>query len=148
MTNEEAGIELRELLRHFTNYAPFKGRAFVRAWLEALVPCFCNWILRSDTKDEVVVQTLKNFLGALGQPGIVVCLEDKGLTLLNTLKCAARSVEALGRGTVEHYYWTRLTESRCGGEAEWLKLANIPSYSQDLSQLDTLPKGWLLDSSD
>ena len=51
-----------------------------------------------------MIQTLKNFLGAFGQPGIVVCLADKGAKLLKTLQDSARSVEALGRGTVERYY--------------------------------------------
>ena len=104
MQKVDAAIELRELLRHLTIYAPFKGRPFVRAWLEALLPCFSRWILLSDGKNEGAIQTLKHFLGAFGQPGIVVCLEDKGLTLLNSLQDAAHSVEALGRGTVERYY--------------------------------------------
>ena len=143
-----AAIELRELLRHLTIYAPFKGRPFVRAWLEALLPCFSRWILLSDLKNEEAIQTLKHFLGAFGQPGIVVCLADKGVSLLNSLKDAACSVEALGRGTVERYYWNRLAEANCGGQTAWRELESISSWSRDLSLLDTLPKGWLLDSSD
>merc|ERR1719193_1755817 len=148
MQQVRAGIELKELLRHLSICAPFKGRPFVRAWLEALVPCFSHWILLSHSKNESVKQTLKHFLGAFGQDGIVVCLPDKGLKLLNSLQDAARAVEALGRGTVEQYYWTQLTEANCGGKLEWRKLASIPSWSRDLSQLDTLPANWLLDSTD
>jgi len=149
MDKIEAGIELKELLHHFTIYAPFRGRPFIRAWLEGLVPCFCHWILIGYSKKGTVqLDTLKNFLGAFGQDGIVVCLADKGVELLNSLKDAARAVEALGRGTVEHYYWKRLTEANCGGMAEWRELATIPSESRDLSQLDTVPAGWLLDSTD
>ena len=76
-TNERA-LEFREILHHFTTFAPFEGRPFVRAWLEALIPCFSRWILLSATKDIKVIDTLKYFLGAFGQPGIVVCLADKG----------------------------------------------------------------------
>ena len=112
------------------------------------MPCFSQWILLSYSKNETVIQTLKHFLGAFGQPGIVVCLADKGLNLMNSLKDAAHSVEALGRGTVEHYYWKRLTEANCGGEAEWRQLANESSWSRDLSQLDILPANWLLDATD
>jgi len=143
-----AGILLKKLLHHFTIYAPFQGRPFVRAWLEALVPCFSHWILRSYSKNETVKRTLKNVLGAFGQDGIVVCLADKGLKLLNSLQDAARAVEATGRGTVEQYYWKQLTEANCGGMAEWRKLASIPSWSRDLSQLHTLPADWLVDSTD
>ena len=115
MDTRERALELSEILRHFTIYAPFEGRPFVRAWLEALIPCFARWILLSDSMENKVIDTLKFFLGAFGQPGIVVCLADKGESMLKILKNAARSVEALGRGTVERYYWKRLTESSCGG---------------------------------
>jgi len=148
MESKKSGIELKKLLNYFTIYAPFEGRPFIRTWLEALVPCFSHWILRSYSKNTVVIQTLKNFLGAFGQDGIVVCLADKGFMLMNSLQDAARSVEALGRGTVEHYYWKQLTETNCGGNSDWRKLASIPSWSRDLSQLDCLPEDWLLDSTD
>merc|ERR550534_2416966 len=115
---DEAVFEFSEILRHLTIYAPFEGRPFIRAWLQALVPCFSRWIILSDTADEIVIQTLKNLLGAFGQPGIVVCLADKGAKLLKTLQDSARSVEALGRGTVERYYWKRLAESSCGGNKD------------------------------
>ena len=39
MQKREAGVELRDVLQHFTISAPFHGRPFVRAWFEALVPC-------------------------------------------------------------------------------------------------------------
>ena len=42
MSGKEDGVELRELLRHFTIFAPFKGRPFIRALFETLVPCFCR----------------------------------------------------------------------------------------------------------
>jgi len=148
MHNKECAIELRQILHHFTLYAPFEGRPFIRAWLEALVPCFSRWILLSDSKEEIVTQTLKNILGAFGQPGIVVCLEDKGEKLLKTLQESARSVEALGRGTVEQYYWKRLVKSSCCGNKDWRTLANIPNKELTKSQLDTLPKNWLQDSKD
>ena len=148
MDKIEAGIELKKLVYPLTIYAPFKGRPFVRTWLEALVPCFSYWILLSYSKNDTVNRTLKNMLGAFGQDGVVVCIADKGVKLLNSLKDAARSVEALGRGTVEHYYWKKLTEANCGGNTEWRELASTPSWSLDLSQLDTLPAGWLEDSSD
>merc|ERR1719320_1414781 len=74
MESKEQAFKFREILRHFTMFAPFEGRPFVRAWLEALLPCFSRWILLSDSADTKVIETLKNFLGAFGQPGIVVCL--------------------------------------------------------------------------
>ena len=40
MYSEDAGRELQLVIHHFTIYAPFEGRPFIRAWLEALVPCF------------------------------------------------------------------------------------------------------------
>jgi len=147
MFNEEAAMELHQVVHHFTVYAPFEGRPLIRAWLEALIPCFSRWILESDSAKQNI-ETLKNILGAFGQPGIVVCLEDKGAKLLKTLQEAARSVEALGRGTVERYYWKRLVESSCGGNKDWRTLANIPNRDLVKSQLDTLPKDWLLDSTD
>ena len=104
MQQREAGVELRDLLQHFTISAPFHGRPFVRAWFEAIVPCLSRWLMLSDTGDEVVLNTLKHFLGAFGQPGIVVCLPDKGSSILKIFKDSARSVEAMGRGTVERYY--------------------------------------------
>merc|ERR1719334_2186808 len=64
MDNVEAGIELKNLLHHLTIYAPFKGRPFVRAWLETLLPCFSHWIMLSYTKNEMAIMTLKHFFGA------------------------------------------------------------------------------------
>jgi len=148
MYTTEAAMELRQVLHHFTIYAPFEGRPFIRSWLEALVSCFSRWILLSDSAEKKVIRTLKNFLGAFGQPGIVVCLADKGKKLLKTLQDSARSVEALGRGTVERYYWKRLAESSCGGNKDWRAVASIPNKQLVQSQLDTLPQDWLMDSSD
>ena len=94
-------------MHHLTRFAP-SGRPFIRAWLEALFPCFCRWVLLSaelsadrdtserspvvdsselskdgeSTKGSPVVKTLKHFFGALGQPGIVICLPDKGVKML------------------------------------------------------------------
>jgi len=148
MQKKERGVELYELLRHFTIYAAFEGRPFIREWFEALVPCFSRWLLQSDSGDKAVLWTLKHFLGAFGQPAIVVCLSDKGSSILKTLQDSARSVESVGRGTVERYYWKRLAESSCGGEKEWRELASIKDKPLELSQLDTLPANWLLDVGD
>merc|ERR1719233_156338 len=148
MDTKEAVMNIRQVIHHFTIYAPFEGRPFIRAWLEALVPCFCRWILLSDSAEDKENITLKNMLGAFGQPGIVVCLADKGKKLLQTLQDSARSVEALGRGTVERYYWKRLAESSYGGNKDWSTLSNIPNKDLVLSQLNTLPKDFLLDSTD
>jgi len=145
---KSAGLELRQVLHHFSTYIPFEGRPFIRLWLEALAPCFSRWILLSDSAEAKVIDTLKNFLGAFGQPGIVVCLADKGEKLLKTLQDSARSVEALGRGTVERYYWKRLAEASCGGNKDWRTLASIPNKELEKSQLDILPKNWLIDSTD
>jgi len=143
MSRKEQAAELREILRHFTIFAPFEGRPFVRAWLEALLPCFSRWTLLSDSNNNVLLKTFKHFLGAFGQPGIVVCLADKGASMLQTLKNAARAVEAVGRGTVERYYWTRQAEL----SPEWRQLASLKSMPLEVSQLDYLPK-WLEDSTD
>jgi len=148
METKERAFEFSEILRHFTLYAPFEGRPFIRAWLEALMPCFSRWILLSNSAESEVTITLKHFLGAFGQPGIVVCLEDKGAAMLKILKNSARAVEALGRGNVELHYWKRLTESSCGGDPDWRRLASIKSEPLLLSQLDYVPHDWLLDSSD
>merc|ERR1719228_1845991 len=93
-------------------------------------------------------KTLKHFLGAFGQPGIVVCLADKGASMLEILKNASRSVEALGRGTVERHYWKRLTESSCGGDPGWRKLGRIADISLENSHLDYVPEDWLSDAND
>merc|ERR1719334_2768433 len=93
MHTKERALEFSEILRHFTLFAPFKGRPFVRAWLEALIPCFSRWILMSYLTESKESETLKNFLGAFGQPGVVVCLADKGATMLDALKKSARAVE-------------------------------------------------------
>jgi len=148
MDTRERALEFSEILHHFTIFAPFEGRPFVRAWLEALIPCFSRWILMSDSTEIKVRDTLKYFLGAFGQPGIVVCLADKGASMLEILKKAARSVEALGRGTVERHYWKRLNESFCGGGPGWQELASINNKPLTTSQLDYLPQGWLSDASD
>jgi len=149
MATPQDGTELKEILRHLTVYAPWKGRPFIRKWIYALLPCFVRWILASDNMDNgTAISTLKHLGAAFGQPGILVCLPDKGAAILKTFQTAARSVEALGRGTVERYYWKRLAESYCGGEAEWQQLVAIPDKSLSLSHLDSLPKGWLLDAND
>ena len=118
MDKKEAGVELREVLRHFTIHAPFHGRPFVKSWFETLVPCLSRWLLLSVSGNELLVLTLKHFLGAFGQPGIVICLPDKGVSILKILKQSARSVEAMGRGKVEQFYWKRLAESSLGGVDE------------------------------
>merc|ERR1719285_583030 len=148
MYTKERALEFSEILHHFTIFAPIVGRAFVRAWLEALLPCFSRWILLSDSKEVRIIQTLKNFLGAFGQPGIVVCLADQGASMLKILKNSARSVEALGRGTVERHYWKCLTQSSCGGDPAWRELASIENRPIVRSQLDYVPKDWLLDAND
>merc|ERR1719499_1154410 len=148
MSTTERALELREIIRHFTIFTPLLGRPFVRAWLEALLPCFSRWILLSDSKEVKVIKTLKNFLGAFGQPGIVVCLADQGASILKILKYSARSVEALGRGTVERHYWKSLTESLCGGHPGWQRLSSIGNKPLVRSQLDYLPQDWLFDATD
>jgi len=148
MYTKEQAYELSEILRHFTIFSPLLGRPFVRAWLEALLPCFSRWILLSDSKERKVIQTLKNFLGAFGQPGIVVCLADQGSSMLKILKNSARSVEAIGRGTVERHYWKCLTQSSCGGDPGWRKLASIENMPIARSQLDYVPQDWILDAND
>jgi len=145
---KKRAYEFSEILHHFTIFAPSVGRPFVRAWLEALLPCFSRWILLSDSEEVRVVQTLKHFLGAFGQPGIVVCLADQGASMLKILKNSARSVEAIGRGTVERHYWKCLTQSSCGGDPGWRELANIKNKPIVCSQLDYVPQGWLLDAND
>jgi len=147
METKEKAVELHEILRHFTMYAPFEGRPFIRAWLEALTPCISRWIL-SYTNHDLVKKTLKHFLGAFGQPGIVVCLEDKGASILKTLQRCARSVEAHGRGTVERYYWKCLAEASCGLREEWQELESIENKPLQSSQLDKLATNWLQDGND
>jgi len=146
MGTKENALEFSEILRHFTIFAPFEGRPFVRAWLEALTPIFSRWILLSE--DRKVSKTLKNFLGAFGQPGIVVCLPDKGTAMLEILKQSARSVEALGRGTVERHYWKRLVESSCGWGPGWRQLASLSNKPLLNSQLDYVPQDWVRDAND
>ena len=155
MEDKKNGEEFLEILRHFTIFTPFEGRPFVRAWLEALLPCLCRWVLLSadidnvndmavnqeKTKDAPLVQTLKHFLGAFGQPGIVCCIADKGEQMLETLQNSARAVEARGRGDVEGYYWKRITESTLGGKNNWAELATLEDIDLELSQLDHLPRG-------
>jgi len=148
MDTREQAMKLSKILRHFTIFAPLEGRPFVRAWLESLKPCFTRWILLSNTKQNEVIDTLKNFLGAFGQPGIVVCLADKGASMLEILKNAARSVEALGRGTVERHYWKRLAESSFSADAGWQLLADLKDERLTLSQLDCVSEGWLSDAND
>ena len=148
MDTDDRVYELSEILRHLTIFAPFEGRPFVRAWLEALVPCFSRWVLLSDSASSTATGTLKNFLGAFGQPGIVVCLADKGANILQTLKNAARSVEATGRGIVEKHYWKCLAQSSCGGDPAWGKLAKIENKALEFSQLHFVPRDQLSDSSD
>ena len=104
MDTTERAFEFCEILRHFTIFTPFAGRPFIRAWLLALIPCLSRWILLSDSTENRLTMTLKNFLGAFGQPGIIVCLPDRGANMLEILKNSARAVEALGRGTVERHY--------------------------------------------
>ena len=134
----------------------------MRAWLEALLPCFCRWILLSANIDKgndkdgncekptgkSLVLTLKHFLGAFGQPGIVVCFADRGERILKTLKNSARAVEAIGRGVVECHYWKRMTEATLGGRNDWAELAKLKDVPLELSQLDHLPIGWLKDAGD
>ena len=119
MWSKKSAYELYDILAHFTKFAPFKGRLFIRVWLEALTPCFCRWILLSNAakeiRDEFLVPTLKNFLGSFGQPGIVACFADRGASMFETLKSVARAVEAVGRGAVELYFWKRIAESKFGG---------------------------------
>ena len=162
MENKENAKDFYEILRHLTKFTPFEGRPFVRAWLEALVPCFCRWVLSSvktdlkketvggakRSKNDLVVPTLKHFLGAFGQPGIVCCFADRGAKILKTLQCAARAVEAIGRGDAEQYYWKRITESTCVGTNNWGRLAELENNPLILSQLDKLPVGWLQDADD
>merc|ERR1719334_1273936 len=146
MLTRESCLEFREVLRHLTVYIPFEGRPFIRAWLEALRPCLSRWILLSDSGDKTTILTLNHFLAAFGQPGIVVCLADKGKSMLLALKDTARSVQARSRGEAERYYWKRLAESRCGGKSEFWQLAETKSKELELSQLDMLPRDWLMDA--
>jgi ankyrin repeat protein len=156
MWSRKSAQEFHEILRHLTRFAPFKGRPFIRAWLEALLPCLCRWVLLSSTghkdgksgKSSIEVLTLKHFLGAFGQPGIAVCLKERGAPMLKTLQNAARSVEATEQGDVEEYYWKRLTESSFRGNSGWGKLAKVENVPLTLSQLDCLPVGWLQDAGD
>jgi len=146
MDTREKAIELHEILRHFSMCAPLEGRPFIRAWLEGLTPCVSRWIL-CYTKDDLVKRTLKHFLGAFGQPGIVVCLEDKGASILKTLQHCANSVEALGKGKVERFYWKSLAEANCGFKEEWQQLESIKDIPLRHSQLDYLGH-WLDDGND
>jgi ppGpp synthetase/RelA/SpoT-type nucleotidyltranferase len=159
MEDKENAKEFFEILLHLTKFTPFEGRPFVRAWLEALLPCLCRWVLSSVktnlNKDKAVGAknssnnlTLKHFIGVFGQPGIICCLADRGEKFLKTLQCAARAGEAMGRGEVERYYWKRITESLCDGTNDWGNLAGLEDNPLELSQLDNLPLGWLEDADD
>jgi len=148
MNTTERAEEFSEILRHFTLFATFEGRPFIRAWLTALLPCFTRWIILSDQKDELLTNTLKKFLGSFGQPGIVVCLPDKGASMLKTLKHAAKSVEAVGRGNVEKHYWKRVAGSARDQENAWKNLVNIENNPLERSQLDYVEKDWIMDSTD
>jgi len=148
MESSESALELKKILYHLTAYSPLKGRPFIRMWIQALTPCFCRWIQLSDREDTCVTKTLKNFLAAFGQSGIVVCLEDKGRSLLKTLQASARSVQANGRGDVERYYWKRQVGSAFEKDSGWGELSLVESTSLTTSQLDMVPDSWLLDSED
>ena len=173
MLDKKNAEEFYQILRHVTRFAPSE-RHFIRAWLEALFPCFCRWVLLSaelsadrdsseripvvdssesstddeSTKGSPVVKTLKHFFGAFGQPGIVICLPDKGVKMLQTLKYAASAVEAVGRGDVQRYYSKRLMELSYGIKNNWDNLTNIATYPLKISQLDCLPADWLQDAND
>lgn len=148
MESSKSAKELKELLHSLTAYSPLKGRPFIRTWIHALTPCFCRWIQLSDRGDKSVTETLKHFLAAFGQSGIVVCIEDRGKSLLKTLQASARSVEANGRGAVERYYWKRQVESAFLKDSGWRELSSDESTSLTVSQLDLVPENWLLDSED
>jgi len=145
--NRETGTKLRQLLHHFTRFIPAKGRPFIRYWLDALIACFSYWI-RNSKKEKWMMNTLKYFLSAFGQAGIVVCLPDKGASSLQSLKYSAHAVEAEGRAIVERYYWDSLWKDSFDKKSDWCKVANIKNKPLELSQLDTLPKGWLKDAPD
>ena len=173
MLDKKNAEEFYQILHHVTRFAP-SGRPFIRAWLEALFPCFCRWVLLSaelsaegdsneripvidspelptdgeSTKGSPVVKTLKHFFGAFGQPGIVICLPDKGVQMLQTLKYAASAVEAVGRGDVQRYYSKRLMELSYGVKNNWDKLTSIANEPLKISQLDCLPADWLQDAND
>jgi len=138
MTGKEGRL-LRQVLHHFTIFVPMGGRPFVRVWLEALIPCFSRWIFSSHTGDMSIKSNLKHFLSAFAQPGISVCLADKGARALRSLKYSARAAEALARGTVEREYWKCLLQSSFDSKSAWYQLAHLPSEPLQLSQLDVLP---------
>ena len=80
-----------------------------------------------------MVLTLKHFLGSFGQPGIVVCLADKGAKMLRTLQNSARAVEAIGRGEAERYYWKRITESTFEVTSKWAELTRFEDIPLNMS---------------
>jgi len=140
--------ELGEVLRHLITYVPNEGRPFVRGWINGLLPCFLRWVSLSNTNDVKLLKTLKHFFAAFGQPGVVSSLPDKGASVLESMQNAARSVEARGRGEVEDYYWQQNFLSVVTKETYWPDLANLEDSPLQISQLDHLPKNWLVDSND
>jgi len=140
--------ELAEVLRHFVISIPYEGRPFVRKWINELQPCLLHWISLSNTEDYKMTKTLKHFLAAFGQPGVVSSLSDKGASLLEAMQDAAHSVEARGRGEVEDYYWKQKYQSTLVKKPYWKDLSSLKNSKLQKSQLEHLPKNWLVDSRD
>jgi len=137
-----------EVVRHFVIYIPFEGRPFVRVWMIGLQPCILRWISLSNMEDVKITRTLKYFFSAFGQPGVVSSLSDKGASILEYMQDAARSVEARGRGDVEDYYWKQKYQSVLVKKLHWKDLSNLENSLLLQSQLEHLPKNWLVDSND
>ena len=116
----KSGVALAGIVRVFGMYGGSTAGDILNFWWIASLPSLSNWVKADYKEVDHGRTTVKRVLGAFGQPGGILWIDDDRKSLFfNTLKRAAKYVEAKGRGDVESFYW------------EEMQLSGLASVSKD-----------------
>jgi len=151
----KSGANLAGIVRTFGTYAGNTAGIVLNFWWRASLASLTNWIKAEYKTLDLGRLTVKRILGAFGQPGGLLWIEDETKSLFfQTLQRAAKYVEALGRGDVESFYWEQMQQggmastSQAANPDPMLQLAEIENKDLELSQLDFISPSTIIPGSD
>jgi len=149
------GSNLAGIVRAFGIYGGSTAGVVLNFWWRASLPSLTNWVKTLWQGKDHGRTTVQRILGAFGQPGGLLWIDDSTKSLFfETLRRAAKYVEAIGRGDVEGFYWDQMwraglaSGSRGDRLDPMLQLAAIENKKLEHSQLDFIDPKSIIPGSD
>jgi len=151
----KCGSYLAGVVRVFGMHAGRNAGVVLNFWWRASLPSLANWVKAEYRVKDDRRTTVKRILGAFGQPGGLLWIDDHTKSIFfKTLRRAGKYVEAKGRGDVERFYWEQMQNAGLASASQdveldpMLHLAAIEEKKLVFSQLDFLPPKSIIPGSD